>query len=198
MVALHAEDGRVDQIQLCAVLLEDTLANAVDGGLTGVGIANDSAFADVGATGFELGFDEDDDGASPWFVGVAECTEDCGDDERSGDERDVHGDEDWRGCAEGEEFAGGEETGVGAFAECDARVVAELLGDLTVAGVDCQDGGGAALEHAVGEAAGGGSNVDAGEIREVDLPVGESSLKFEAATTDVFEIGAEEANDGVG
>jgi len=57
VVALHAEDGRVDEIEVGSVLLDDALANAVDGGLTGVGVANDSAFADVGATGFELGFD---------------------------------------------------------------------------------------------------------------------------------------------
>jgi hypothetical protein len=54
------------------------------------------------------------------------------------------------------------------------------------------------LQHAVGEAAGGGSDVDAGEVGEVDGPVRESALEFEAAATDVFEIGAEEANDGVG
>ena len=54
------------------------------------------------------------------------------------------------------------------------------------------------MEHAVGEAAGGGSDVDAGEVGEVDGPVRESAFEFEAAATDVFEIGAEEANDGVG
>ena len=37
------------------------------------------------------------------------------------------------GC---EEFAWGEEAGVGALAEGDAWVVAELVGDLAVAGVD--------------------------------------------------------------
>jgi len=54
------------------------------------------------------------------------------------------------------------------------------------------------LEHAVGEAAGGGADVDAGEIGEVDGPVGEGALELEAAAADVFEIGTEEANDGVG
>ena len=57
---------------------------------------------------------------------------------------------------------------------------------------------GAALQHAVGEAAGGGADVDAGEAGEVDGPVGEGALELEAAAADVFEIGAEEANDGVG
>ncbi len=97
-----------------------------------------------------------------------------------------------------EEFAGGEEAGVGALAEGDARVVAELLGDLAVAGVDGEDGGCAALEHAVGEAAGGGADVDAVEAGEVDVPVGEGVLELEAAAADVFEVGAEEADGGVG
>ena len=70
------------------------------------------------------------------------------------------------GCDGGEEFAGSEEAGVGAFEEGDAGVVAELLGDLAVAGVDGEDGWCAVLQHAVGEAAGGGSDVDAGEAGE--------------------------------
>ena len=102
------------------------------------------------------------------------------------------------GCVGREEFARGEEAGVGALAEGDARIVAELLGDLAVAGVDGEDGCCAALEHAVGEAAGGGSDVDAGEAGEVDGPVGEGVLEFEAAAADVFEIGAEEADGGGG
>lgn len=198
MIALHAEDWRVDEIEVDAVLFKDTLADALDGGLAGVGIADDAAFADVGAACFELRFDEDDDFAAPWFVGVAECAEDCGKDESGRDEGDVHGDEGWSGGVRCEEFALGEEARVGAFAECDTGVVAKLLGNLAVACVDGEDGGGSALQHAVGEAAGGGSDVDAGEAGEVDGPVGEGTLELEAAATDVLEIGAEEANDGVG
>ena len=102
------------------------------------------------------------------------------------------------GASGDEEFAGGEEAGVGALAEGDAGVVAELLGDLAVAGVDGEDGGGAGLEHAVGEAAGGGSDVDAGEAGERDGPVGEGALELEAAAADVLEVGAEEADGGFG
>jgi hypothetical protein len=198
VVALHAEDGRVDEVEVGAVLFKDTLANAVDGGLTGVGVANDAAFADVGATCFELRFDEDDDGAAPRFVGLAERAEDCREYEGRGDEGDVHRDEGWSRCVGCEEFAGGEETGVGALAEGDAGVVAELLGYLAVAGVDCENRLRATLEHAVGEAARGGSDIDATEIGEVDVPVGERALEFEAAAADVFEIRAEETNDSVG
>jgi hypothetical protein len=72
-----------------------------------------------------------------------------------------------------------------------------FLSDLSVAGVDGEDRLCAALQNAVGEASGGGSYVDAGEISEVDGPVGEGALEFEAAAADVFEIGAKEADNGV-
>ncbi len=198
VVALHSVDGRVDHFDAGAVLLEDTFADTIDGGPTGVGVADYASFADVGAAGFELRLDEDDDFALPRFVWGAECAKDRGQDQCGGDEGDVHRDERWSGRTGREEFAGGEEAGVGAFAEGDAWVVAELVRDLSVAGVDGEDGRGTALEHAVGEAAGGGSDVDAGEAGEVDGPVGEGALELEAASADVFEIGAEETNDGVG
>ncbi len=198
MVALHAEDGGVDEVEVDAVLLENAVADAFDGSLTGVGVADDATFADVGSASFELRLDEDYDFPLPRFVWSAECAKDRRKNEGGGDEGDVHRDERWSGCAGREEFAGREEAGVGTFAESDAWVVAELVSDLAVAGVDGEDGRGAALEHAVGEAAGGGSDVNAGEAGEVDGPVGEGALKLEAASADVFEIGAEETNDGVG
>jgi hypothetical protein len=198
VVALHAEDRRVDEVERGAVLLDDRFANAFDGGLASVGVAHDAAFADVGAASFELRLDENDGGALPASTGSAESCEDRGKHERRGDERDVHCDEDWGGVAGREEFGRCKEAGVGALAEGDARVVAEFAGDLSVAGVDGEDRLCAALQHAVGEASGGGSYVDAGEIGEVDGPVREGALEFEAAAADVFEIGAEEANYGIG
>ena len=50
---------------------------------------------------------------------------------------------------------------VDALAHVDARVVAELVGELAVADVDRDDARGAALEQAVGEAAGGRADVEA-------------------------------------
>lgn len=96
-----------------------------------------------------------------------------------------------------DEFAWGEEAGVGAFAEGDAGVVAQLLGDLTVAGVYGEDRCGTALEHTVGEAAGRGSDVETGEAGEDDGPVGEGVFEFETAAADELEVGAEETDDGV-
>jgi len=198
VVALHAVDGGVDDFDGGAALFGRAFADAEDCLFAGFGVADDAALADVLAAGFELGLDEDDGFALPRLIGCAEGRENRWENERGGDEGDVH-------CEEGggwvrwrEEFAGGEEAGVGALAEGDAGVVAELLGDLTVAGVDGEDGLRAVLQHAVGEASGGGSDVDAGEAGEGDGPVGEGVLEFEAAAADVLEVGAEETDLGGG
>ena len=95
----------------------------------------------------------------------------------------------------GSSSPGAEEAGVAALAEADARVVAKGGGDLAVAGVDGEDVGGTVLEHAVGEAAGRGADVEAGLAHEVDLPVFEGGFELEAAAADVAEVGSEEAED---
>lgn len=208
VIAFHALDGRVDDFDGGAVLLEDAVADTLDGCLTSVGVADDASLADVFAAGFKLGLDENDGFTVPRLVWRAEGGEDRGEDEGGRDEGDVH-------CKKrksrssatrrmtififvGKEFAGSEEAGVGALKESDARVVTQLLGDLTVAGVYGQHRLGSVLQHAVGEPAGGGSDVDAWEAGEVDRPVGEGVLEFEAAAADVFEVGTEEANGGGG
>ncbi len=197
MVPFHAVDGGVDDFELGGVEFGGAGADAIDGEGAGGGIADDAAFADVEASGLELGLDEEDGGAVPGRERRAEGVEDGGKDEGGGDERDVHGEEGRGGGAGEEKLTVGEEAGVGALAEIDAGIVAELLGDLAVAGVDGEDGLGAVREHAVGEAAGGGSDVDAGEVREVDAPVLERMFELEGTAADVFEVGAEEANGGV-
>ena len=68
--------------------------------------------------------------------------------------------------------------------------------DLSVAGVDGEDGGGSVLEHAVGEATGGGTDVGAGETLDGDGPGGEGGFELEASAGDVAEVVAEEADDG--
>ena len=128
VVAFHAEDGGVDEVEMGASELEDAGFDAIDGELAGGGVANDAALADVEAACFELRFDEDDDLAVPPGLRRGKRGQDGGEDEGGGDEGDVHGDEGGGGSVRYEEFAGGEEAGVGAFAEGDAGVVAELLG----------------------------------------------------------------------
>ena len=81
MVAFHAVNGRVDNFDVGAVLFEDTIANALDGRLAGVWVANYASFADVLAAGFELGLDEDYGFAAPGLVWCAERAKDGGEDE---------------------------------------------------------------------------------------------------------------------
>jgi hypothetical protein len=198
VVPFHALNGRVDDFDGGAVLLEDAVADALDGGLTSAGVADDASLADVLAACFKLRLDEYDDFTVPGLVWSAEGSEDRGNDKGSRDEGDIHCEE-GRGWMRGsEEFAGCEKAGVSALAEGDARVVAKLLGDLTIAGVYGQDRSCPVLQHAVGEAAGRGSDVDAGEAGEIDRPMGEGVLELEAAAADVFEVGAEEADRGSG
>ncbi len=64
-VAFHAEDGGVDEGEGLAAEGPDGVLDAVDGELVGGGVSDDAAFADVLATGFELGLDEEDGVAVP-------------------------------------------------------------------------------------------------------------------------------------
>ncbi len=132
------------------------------------------------------------------LFGRAEGADDGGEDEGRGDEGDVHRRERPAvGLSGVSSSPGVRRPGVGALAERNAGVVAELLGDLAVAGVDGEDGGGSALEHAVGEAAGGGSDIDAGEAGEVKVDQWASACSsLRPPRLDIFEVGAEEANGG--
>ena len=86
VVALHALDGGVDDFDGGAVLFEDACGDSPDGLPAGFGIANDASLADVFAAGFELGLDEDDSFAVPFFLRRAERGENCGEHEGGGDE----------------------------------------------------------------------------------------------------------------
>ena len=72
------------------------------------------------------------------------------------------------------------------------------MGNLAVAGIDGEDLGCAVLEHAIGESARGGSDVEAEAVEKVDVPVGEGSFEFESASANVTEVGAKEADGGIG
>ncbi len=198
MVAFHTENRGIDKVDAGALLVNDTVAHALDGGLTGVGIADDAAFTDVDATCFKLWLHKDDRGSLPTLRRCAERCKYSGKNESRGDERDVHRKEGWGGLAWDKEFALSEESSVGSLAEGDASVVAKLMGDLAISCIDSKDGGGAGLEHAVGEASGRGADVDTSEAAEVDGPVREGAFKLESATTDVFQIRSQKADDRIG
>ncbi len=92
-VAFHAEDGGVDEVEGVAAEVADGGLDAVHGELVRGGVADDAAFADVLAAGFKLRLDEEDGVAVPEFAGWDEGSDDGGEDERRGDEADVHGEE---------------------------------------------------------------------------------------------------------
>ena len=116
MISLHAVNGRVNDFDGSAALFTDAFGYALDGLFAGFEVADDAAFRDVFAADFELGFDEDDSFALPELLRRAESGKDRGQDEGRGDEGDIHGEEGWCGLAGRQEFAKGEETGVGALA----------------------------------------------------------------------------------
>jgi hypothetical protein len=150
--------------------------DAVAGALVGGGVADDAAGADVFAGEFELGFDEDDGVAAGFEDG-----EGGGEDEGEGDEGDVGDDE----VHEFGDIGGGHVADVEVFAADDAGVVAEFPDELVGADIVGVDSGGAVLEEAVGEAAGGGTDIEADEAGDIDVEVVQGAFEFEAAAADV-------------
>ena len=84
-----------------------------------------------------------------------------------------------------------EVAGVEAFAKDDAGMGAEFPIHLVGADVEGVDEAGAALEEAIGEAAGGGADVEADFIVDVDFPVVEGSFDFQATAADEAGLGEE-------
>ena len=194
MITFHAVYGRIYDLDIRATLIDDALADALDGLLAGFGITNDSSLTYVVAPSFELRLNQDDNHALPALSRRAQRSQHRRNNECRGDEGDVHRKEGWNRAIDCKQFAGREKTGVGALSERNARIVAKLLGDLAVAGIDSKNCCGSALKHAIGETSRGGSNVNAGETRDVDRPVGERVLEFEAAAAHIFEIGPKKSN----
>jgi len=62
---------------------------------------------------------------------------------------------------------------------------------LIVSGIDGMDGGGTALEQAIGKTAGGGTDVEADPTGGIDLKMVEGGFEFEAAASDVAIRGLE-------
>jgi len=192
-VALAASDGGWDDFLDLPVEVGDAVRDSFDGEFVDFRVANDSAFANVAAAGFELGLDEDD------RFGECGCGGENGSEkEGCGDEGDVHDEQGEFGLPGFSERVRGEESGVGALDKSNTRVVAKLHGDLAESGVDRGYVRGAALQKAVGEAARGCADIEAGSACDVDFPVVESGLEFETAAADIGHVVAEEANGGIG
>ncbi len=192
-VAFGAGDGGWDDFFDFPVEIGDGFGDFLDGEFVDFGVADDAAFSDVAPAGFELGLDEDDGLCEGGSGG-----KDRGEKQCCRDEGDVHDEQGECGLTGFCQCAGSEEAGIGALDEADARIIAELHGDLAKAGVDGSDVRGAALEEAVSKAAGGSADVEAGSAGDVDFPVIEGGLKFESAAADVGHVVAEETDGGIG
>ncbi len=65
MIPFHAANRRVDHFNVAPALLDHALANARNGLLTGILIADNAAFADVKPSCLELRLNEDYDRTLP-------------------------------------------------------------------------------------------------------------------------------------
>ena len=78
MVAFHASDGRVDDVDGCAALFDDAVTDTLDGGLASFRVADNATLADVETAGFELWLDEENGFALPGLLRSAEGEDDSG------------------------------------------------------------------------------------------------------------------------
>ena len=79
--------------------------------------------------------------------------------------------------------------GIEAFAKNDAGMGAKFPIHLIGADVEGVDDAGTALEEAVRKTAGGGADVEADFIGNVDLPVVQGGFHFQAAAADEARLG---------
>ena len=127
-------------------------------------VADDAAFADLGAARLELRFHERDD------VGAgAEQRRHDRQDVAERDERDVDRDDVERRAVAGQ-IAARERARVDALDHVDARIAADLPVELAVADVERDDARGAALQQHVGEAAGRGADVERRRVPATSMP----------------------------
>ena len=95
-------------------------------------------------------------------------------------------------------IAGEELASIGSLQQADARVDAQLHGNLPEAGIDGGDLGGACLQKAIGKPARGGAHVEAGAALDVDLPVSQRRGQLEPTSAHVGLIFAEQTDGSVG
>ena len=176
LVAIGASDrGRDEAAPGEAVFFGDEAADLFNRPLVELGIADDAALGDVLALELELGLDEGDD--APLFV---EHGKDGGQDFGERDEGEVHdGEADFFADVLGLHVAG-----VELLFDDDAGIGAQFPDEVVGADVHGVDTGGTALEQAIGETAGGGSDVDAGPAGGIDVEGVERGFELEAAAAD--------------
>ena len=140
-------------------------------------VGDDAAAADVFGLQLELGFDQGED-HSRWSYQLEGVRQD----QSQRDEGDVdHAKVDRLGNVGAREVAG-----VQMFAHDHARIVADFPGELAVADVDRVNLRRAALQEAIGEAAGGRADVERGHAGGIDREMIERAFEFQSAAADIF------------
>jgi hypothetical protein len=144
------------------------------------GIDDDTAAATgFRASGFELGFHEGDE--------VPAGTHQCGDgaqEAAEGDEGTVE-DGEVEGLEGRGEMGGGQGAGIDAFEGEDTRVLTEFPSQLALTDIDGGDGRDAVLEEAIGEAAGGGADIEGAQVLDLKMEGSEGMFQFVSAATDI-------------
>lgn len=188
-VAFGAENGRINHINGVPAKLRHTGTDPLNRDLMRFRIAHDSSLANSFTTRLKLRLDQDhcfQRSLQPY----------CGDDgrqyQRRGNERHIHGQElNLRG-----QFAGRKLAGIGALHKSHTWIAAELFGNLTVARIHCEHARGSVLEHAVGEASGGRTDIKTIPVAQLDLPVEQRGFELQAASAHVAEIITQQADSG--
>jgi hypothetical protein len=165
---LHSEDGEA--------AFFGGGAQAGNGALVQLRIADDAAFADELFFEFELGLDENEKCGVGRSDGGERGKNFC-----DGDERNVDGDDSWRF---GQVFQFQESR---IFLDlAHALVALEFPVELRGVHVDGEDAARAVLEQAIGEATVGRADIEADAAGDIDGKIGESAFEFEPATAGVF------------
>jgi len=178
-VAIGTGDGGIDGAEQrgAAQQAEGERADVVEYGLLHRGVADDAAaFVDFGFAGFELRFHEGDQ-----YAAGAHKRPDGGENNFEGNEGEV-GDDGVELITR--EIADGEMSGVDFFEIGDAGISEEFGVQLGAADIDADDICGAGLQGAIGEAAGGGADVEDVRAGEIEGERGEGGGKFFAAAAD--------------
>ena len=192
-VTFHAGDGRVDDLNFPPSQSGNARGDFVDCELMRGCIADNAALADMFASSLKLRLDEDDR-----LGKTAGGGQDCRQQERGGDEGDIHDQEGQRRFARlRAEKTVHKEAGVGAFIEADAGVLAEAHGDLAKAGIDAGDMRGPGLEEAICKAASGGADIQAPAASNGNCPADDRRLKLEATAADIALLLSEDADGGI-
>jgi len=191
-IALGAGDWRRDRLHVAPSERGNAFRDFFDGKLVHLGIANDSAFANVSPPRLELRFDENKGLGERRCRGKNGTEQEC-----RRDKGDVHGEKGQHRITSAGKRTRREKTCVGALDETDARIIAKLHGNLAEARVDGRDMSSAVLQKAIGESAGRSTDIETVSSRYFDLPMRKGRLKFQASAAHVAQIFSEQAHGGI-